>query len=813
MKRTIIYGALLTVFLLSCLLCGLFQTPVFAAESSTTQGNITYVIDKDAQTAKVTKGKPANSKIVIPDKIEYEGKSYPVTSVGSKAFSMTSYQELIIGANVEKIEKLAFGDSFDEVCKIQFNGSKCQSIASDAFDWMTFSRNFQLVVNGSDGCMDQVLNGVVDLKKYVNSITYMDTAGAEASTRDLQEKINAVPDNQETVISIGQNISLSQTIIIPSEKQIILRDDGKPQEIKALNTGNVQEMFHVQKGAKLTFDETPSGSLSFIGAASGGSEQGNIVNVSGSFYLKSGSLKGGKESYITGNASGAVCLAAGAYFKMSGGTITDFSFKHGNGSPLMAPVVVPSGAEFVMTGGVIKNNNNDDSESDRRQPKAGGVILYTWGEKDPAKMTMKGTAEIKSNEGGGVQLVNNTDFVMEGGSITDNKNNTHGGGVCVAGSQGNMKGEQATKFTMKGGTIAQNHTAACGGGIYVNSSDVTLEGGHIQDNTAERQGGGIYVSTTPYTLHMYNALITENTAAEQGGGIWLCPTGTAKMYITNGGAIFNNKASSENGSPSAGDDFVFVGGSKNDESVILAERMLGGGRISYYRDGSVYNTKSPVPYLETGAVDPNVPRFDPDNPGKRVTDIDPSRGYALKGIASSEAKNLAKSVGKLYVTGNKAQKGGGIGSNGSIIIGKENKEYTLQINKTWSSNTPEKNKKEITVYLKVGEVLLDRVTLNSDNKWTAKLSGLPSPDSLKDLEYAIIENPVPKGFKPEYSKALINEEDKTITLSIENIYSPHDERVTKTGDNTRIGLWIGLLLISFSIIMIFGIMHLRKIRH
>ena len=108
MKRTIIYGALLTVFLLSCLLCGLFQTPVFAAESSTTQGNITYVIDKDAQTAKVTKGKPANSKIVIPDKIEYEGKSYPVTSVGSKAFSMTSYQELIIGANVEKIEKLAF---------------------------------------------------------------------------------------------------------------------------------------------------------------------------------------------------------------------------------------------------------------------------------------------------------------------------------------------------------------------------------------------------------------------------------------------------------------------------------------------------------------------------------------------------------------------------------------------------------------------------------------------------------------------------------------------------------------------------------
>ena len=32
-------------------------------------------------------------------------------------------------------------------------------------------------------------------------------------------------------------------------------------------------------------------------------------------------------------------------------------------------------------------------------------------------------------------------------------------------------------------------------------------------------GGGIYVGSVPYTLHMYDAVITENTAELLGGGL------------------------------------------------------------------------------------------------------------------------------------------------------------------------------------------------------------------------------------------------------------------------------------------------------
>lgn len=101
---------------------------------------------------------------------------------------------------------------------------------------------------------------------------------------------------------------------------------------------------------------------------------------------------------------------------------------------------------------------------------------------------------------------------------------------------------------------ASEGDGGCGGGIYVASDNVVLKAGVIENNQAERQGGGIYVGSVPYTLHMYDAVITENTAELLGGGLWFCPTGDATNTVTNGGAIYGNKAG-ENG---AGDDFVSV---------------------------------------------------------------------------------------------------------------------------------------------------------------------------------------------------------------------------------------------------------------
>lgn len=769
------------------------QTKVFAEELTTTQNNITYLIDTDTQTAKITSGKPTSGKIVIPDEIMYESVSYPVTSIGPSAFEMKSYKELIIGKNIERIEAFAFGNSFDLVSKIQFNDSKCQTISADAFDWMDF-KNLQIIVYGPQGCMDDVINGVIDLKPYVGSITYI-TPEILQTTENLQNSINTAPDNQETIIVIEENISLTKTITIPANKQIVLRDDGSAREIKALNIGSVSEMFIVEKNASLTFEETSNGSLTFVGANITSSyEKGNIVKVKGSFYLKSGTLTGANGGYIKVRISGAVVLDRGAYFEMSGGTIKNFYFDQTTALVLTAPVIVPSGAEFVMSGGTISNNNNNYTGRGY-QSVCGGVLLYTWGsnKETPAKMTMTGNATIKSNIGGGVLLVNNTDFVMDGGFITDNRTNSMGGGVCVSGDQGGVYGHK-TKFTMKNGTIARNFSLNSGGGIYVNSSDVYLEGGYITDNEAHKHGGGIYVSITPHILHMYNAVITENRATLQGGGMWLCPTGTAEMHINNGSAIFDNKALSDKGYPAAGDDLAFVGGGENKGKVTLANRLLGGGKVTYYRDGAVYNTNELLQYLEQGAVDESVPRFDPNNPGEPITSLGYGESCALKFIASDDAKELAKSVGKLFITGNKATRGGGVGSNGGIVIG-EHDEYTLIINKVWDEEAPYLLLKPVTVYLKVGDTLLDKVELNKENNWTVTLTNLPNPDSLNNLEYSAVENPIPEEFQPEYSPAIINKETKTITISVKNVFTPEDP-VPDTGDSSIVKLYIGIASLS-----------------
>lgn len=799
---------LFILFFCSTIVLFNLQKTIFAAEVTTIQNNIEYLINTETKTAKIISGNPTNEKIIVPDEILYDNIAYSVTCIGQSAFAMKNYTEIIIGSNVETIESMAFDFSFNEVSKIYFKNSKCQNISFDAFNEMSFASNFSIVVNGPDSSMNNILSNVNDLKPYVVKIIYLYTTASAVdiqNTENLQTLINNAEDNQATTIFIDKNIYLSKTITIPANKNIVISDDGNSREIWAINSGNVAEMFIVEKNASLTFEETNSGTLTFVGAnINSGNGKGNIVKVKGSFYLKSGTLKLAENGYIKASLSAAVFLENGAYFAMSGGFITNFKFDQNTYvHNLTAPVIVTSNAEFVMSGGSIKNNSN---QTPGTYATSGGVLLYTWYSKEKAaKMTLSGTAEIKSNLGGGINLVNETDFIMNGGTISDNKN-LYGGGVCVSGNQGGHIKNPQTRFTMTNGTITRNFSYNSGGGIYVNSSQVSLEGGYITDNEALKHGGGIYVSTMPYTLQMYNVVITENLATAQGGGIWLCPTGVAQLHITNGSAIFDNLAFSANGNPAAGDDLAFVGGGEKTGGITLSNRMLGGGLVTYYKDGAVYNTDSFLQYLEQGAVDENVARFDLNNPGKALTTLAVGESCALKSISSDETKQLANSMGKLFITGNKATRGGGVGSNGGIVIG-EYDEYTLTIVKVWDEKIPDFLLKPVTIYLKVGNTLLDCVQLNEDNNWSVQLSNLPNPDSLNNLEYSVIEFPVPEPFKAEYIPATINVNTKTITISVQNVFTP-DKPVPNTGDNNIV--YFTTMISSLSLLAIAMIIIKRK---
>ncbi len=654
-----------------------------------------------------------SSVLVIPDS---------VAQLGEGVFLDADAPEIVVGAGVKSIPSRAFaGMGFMEPPKIVL-GSGVTSIAADAFSGACISG---LTVNGPMGSLDEQLSAIEDLKGV--KIQYNDPDAKDAAW--LQAQVDAAPNGERTVIVLTDAVLMDQTVKIPSGKDIVLTDGGKAVSVGA---AGANQLFTVEKGASLTVETTGgNGLLTLAGGTDSGNGQGTIVNCQGAFTLHSGTLKGGTVKN-TGSAAVRV-VGSGAVFSMDGGVIEDTLIESGS---ISAAVAVGGHGRFSMSGGVIRDNVSTAGGA----VNGGGVVVYGWNTGEKASMELSGSAQITGNEsydGGGVYIVGDADVVMNGGTISGNTAYHHGGGVCVAGKSGGMgAGESAPcAFTMNGGVIAENTAYNSGGGIYLNSNDVTLNKGRIENNTADIQGGGL----------------------------WFCPTGDATLSVTNGAAVFDNTAGG------AGDDFVSVWKSGRTHTSTLANRMLGGGKVDWYKDGGIDDTV----YSDWGVASDD-PRFDPENPGESVDVKGSSESCALKAAASDEAKALAMEKGQLFITGNSAGHGGGIGSNGEVVVGEKDREYTLTVEKEWLE-TPEAEKPEsLTVYLKIGEYQLDPVVLSAENQWKAGFEELPDPSTV-GVEFAVVENPVPDGFKPQYAPAVVDDETRTIYIRLSNTYTPPEE--------------------------------------
>ncbi|MBY4798393.1 LPXTG cell wall anchor domain-containing protein [Collinsella sp. AGMB00827] len=411
-----------------------------------------------------------------------------------------------------------------------------------------------------------------------------------------------------------------------------------------------------------------------------------------------------------------------AHFIMNGGTISRGA---GSGSGRdnseygeAGGVGVYRGAHFTMNGGEIIDNAGF----------GGGVVAFQWTYgSDIKRYVENGTAEAKMSAdrvtveinggriannrssfgGGGILIFGNAAVTMTGGEITGNSA-PNGGGVCAMnlftwgsgysysieipgeGKDSGLSHEDYARlvpgsFTMRGGKIAHNEASRTGGGVNVVSSGVTLSGGEISDNTARQQGGGVYVATKSYTTHILDAAIYENAASYVGGGIWTCPTGSIKLYVTHGAALFENKAE-QFGDDLAHDSYGGFGG----QPLFLADRVLGGAPVKYYWDN-------------------NDARFDPEKPGEPVRfkggDQDILLDKGLHAVVESPAQALngtkfvrpdgtelalggtdfIKEFSALKIFNNKAPRGGGIGTNGHVVFG-EPKTFDLEIDKSWVNN-------------------------------------------------------------------------------------------------------------------------------
>lgn len=213
------------------------------------------------------------------------------------------------------------------------------------------------------------------------------------------------------------------------------------------------------------------------------------------------------------------------------------------------PPITVDGGNFIMNGGAIKDSKVDDISW-----FGGGVDLLH------GTFTMN-NGIISGNAcagGAGVNICENTSFIMNGGTIKGNTTigfgtgTGFGGGVIVCGN---------ATFTMNGGVIDGNSADygngyGGGGGIYVSGTFIMNNGAIINNRCyndsnimygeviACGTGGGVCVSGSG-TFVMHGGLISTNS----NHGVYLTNnimskyvhgTGNGKIIMNGGSILFNN---------------------------------------------------------------------------------------------------------------------------------------------------------------------------------------------------------------------------------------------------------------------------------
>ena len=715
-----------------------------------------------------------------------------ITVIGSSAFADTNYTEVNLPDSLTEIGASAFARCTSlTTVQIGVQGgesSQLTEIGSRAFEDDNAITSFR--IEASDGDVKIAPNrklGSKTLFTIPEGVTVefavkvkggnIYTDGTETT---LQEVINAVEENGTATITPDKSFFVDDTVTIPAGKTITLTDNGTGLSILT-KSGFNKPLFVVEKDAKLIL----SGAFTYpcfrmtsgvfaqvkgdlilesgtISRLSGGQTDTGVIDVDGGLFT----MKGGTISEITGSGSGygAVYVQNGGTFRMNGGEISDCKVKNQySGAVVLAKgtmtmdkgeidgntaidfnsaggVLVNNDSTFTMTGGTISNNS---------AKRGGGVLVRENGQFIMSKGMISGnTARVESDSiaqpnagGGGVFVEDNASFEMENGTITGNTTNGMGGGVATAVLNENDK-TGGGQFHMTGGTISYNK-ASCGGGVYSWSGKgrVVLEGGNIVYNRASRQGGGVYVSHDPWAITIKNALVTQNTATIQGGGIWACPKGTVDLGTDI--AIFENRAEE------SADDAAFLLKWTDAYSTSFTNQLYGGGIVTWYRDTSI------------SQGDPNYgayggPRFDASNPGNPVGLVSgDTKPYGLKAVVSEESKALAETA-PLKITGNHAQRGGGIGTNGEVTVpGDLPGKTSVTVHKVWSGNNGNdpstvtvnlvrtKNEKSQTI----ATVILSENSKDKDgNAWSYTFSNLDNT-----YTYTVTEDEV-SGYRTSITK-------------------------------------------------------------
>lgn len=433
------------------------------------------------------------------------------------------------------------------------------------------------------------------------------------------------------------------------------------------------------------------------------------------------------------------------------------------------------GAVFVdcgtvhMTGGIIQNNKSRNY---------GGGITITGSSFTSSTFTMSGGSieDNESSSGGGAAILRGARMELGGEAvISSNHALSHGGGIHVGGdTTAECSGYGVQQLVMDGGRISENTANYSGGGIFIqHNSRADISSGDIVSNEAgvkgggghPFQGGGIYVNGGKYyllnavgevangLLQLYNVEITGNSA-NSGGGLAACPTANVSMFLTDGGIFHDNNTETGNSQ----EIFCYEASSQGNQ-FYTSDFMLGGGMYQWIYNGE----RAPQDYYQY------------------TTDY-----VYLNNICAAEDVAAAQRLAQVHISGNKAdQRGGGIASNGDVIIGSapQNKDSAITITKTWNDNGHGEMRRPTSIKadIRYGEYTLRGIELTAENGWKATWQNMPDEIiNQPGAELKILETDCAWYTLNEESGRAEVDDDGVLQISFENVYNPVTGTLTVT---------------------------------
>lgn len=455
---------------------------------------------------------------------------------------------------------------------------------------------------------------------------------------------------------------------------------------------------------------------------------GGTLNIGEGTVLTGGVNTGS----INGSSMGSSRGEGGAIRTKGTVNMTDGSIE-GNSAYAGGGVLVLSGGALNLSGGSITENHATGKGSTSSPSGGGGVLVARSG-----IMNMSGDAMVSDNTSADV-----------------------GGGITLGGGESSAYIDTISHptLTMTGGVISDNTSAKEGGGLHVQITGVAdISAGQIIDNKSlggDFSGGGVYVNGGHHIfgpeyangrLELTNVWISDNTASA-GGGIAGCPTASVEIYLNDGGVVWGN-----HDTDGAADDIRMVSSilgwpSNGTEKVYISRYMLKGGSYEW----------------------------------TNKEDGTPATSRQLFGKEShlySAAQETELTAGMedctVIITGNTgASLGGGIGTNGDVIIGTADPDLKLgdiTVKKNWETID---GVDMSDIYQNIFTVAFDlycRVENSGDDAWVlmdTKTSSVETGfNSWSDVVFTDLLMEDEKGVKYEY-KVVEHDDDRYQRVNVE----------------------------------------------